>query len=730
MIVNALKSAVQTSEVLDHKVASISLNPVILHVLSKDLYQKNVESPFREVLINALDAHIESCVDRPVEILLPTIWQEQFSIRDFGTGLSHEDFMAIYLDYGNSSRRGSNEVHGGLGLGTKSPLAYTTSFTVTSYHNEDGGTKARIYIVYYNEDNLPCVDLISCIDTTESTGIKVQYTTSSSNDYIQFRQAALNILPRIPKEKYVLLGDQHGIVFKDLELHAEQVLGPITLRAGNGISIIMGFVAYKMELKTVKDFIQAKSLTLNIGGKTVNAVSIVDNITKNNHVEILSSIGEYPVHPSREYVNVTPRAISTFLADLQRGINKLFAEEELDFEQDTFRYRLLGTLPEDKANLKVRARYIRQHESKHYWEKTEVPNQSNNYLDLIHRHSEQTEPIYVAKLIQFDLTDYLGSGRRYYEFPADFPKKTTLLVIDKEYGTDPQILDILNKFPVWDLDAEVAAFRKERDEEALSRSPAVERMRRTRVVVKSIQDPKHNILVYNGLSSGEHKVDWNSATHNIQSLKALKKEVYWVATRVGCVDGVGAAILMRFLEFKDLIPEYKRPVIIGLPASRGTKTVEKAFKPLSELDVWIDAFLKSAYVQRRSFFHSLQVNNVIGYGSNLQTVKAYGPADWLIRFEALCNKYGIQKAPVIRGPNNLLIKARIDDIAVKFPTTRGWGYNGNDILFTAVSTWAEQVAEFTNNKPTGAKSKNAQAVRALKAAERINNQLIGEKSTT
>lgn len=697
------KHTVETSKVIDHKVATISMNPIIMHILSRDLYQKNVESPFREILMNSLDAHTEAGTEQPVEILLPSIWQETFSIRDFGKGLSHERFMDIYLDYGFSDKRENDLQIGGLGLGCKSPLAYTTSFSVESYHNG----QLRTYLIFYNEDNLPCVDLISCVDTTKPSGLKVQFTTVSSNDFIQFGQSARNLLPRIPKDKYILVGHDHGITVEELELPKGQVLGPLTLRSGSGISIVMGFVAYKMELKTVKDFILSKNLTLRLGDSVINASVVINNMTKNNSIEITSSIGSYPVHPSREYVNITPRAITTLLEDIQRGINELFQDEGLDFEQDTFRFRLLGSLPEEKADLKVRARYIYQNteRNRYYWDKIEVPNQSNNYLDLISRHAERVEPLYVAKLTQFDMTDYLGNGRRNYEFPELFPKKTGLLVIDNEYPTDQRILDALDKYQTWNLDEDVEKFRKERTEEEHQIKHKIS-PRRRRTVVKSIQDPKHNILVHNLSSSGEHKVDWNSATHNVQSLKDLKKEIYWTATRIGCTDGISAKTIMRFVDLEKLIPKYKHPIIIGLPASRGTKTIEKTFKPLTELDAWIDTFLKSPYVQRRSYFHSLLVNNAIPYTSDLTVIKAYGPADWLIRLSNLGCKYGIVVSPVVKGPEDPLIKSRVKDIMTKFPTTRGWGYTGHGIDALAISAWAKQVTEFTNNKPTGAKSKH------------------------
>lgn len=703
MILNTHKSEIKTSETLDHQVATVSLNPVVMHILSRDLYQKHIESPFREVLTNALDAHIEAGQTKPVEIHLPNMWDEVFYVRDFGKGLEHEAFMGIYLDYGNSTRRDSNDVTGGFGLGTKSPLAYTSSFAVTSYH---GGEK-RDYLVYYNEDSIPCVDLLS-VEPSSETGIKVQFTTRNSNDWYQFRQAAENILSRVLPELYTT-----NVEIKRQDLSGKE-LGPLILREGSGINVIMGFVSYKMEESTVLDYLSSKDFKIQAGGQELSAYNAIQNLVRSNCVDIISSIGEYPVHPSREYINITPRAIALLMRDVQNGLNALFAGSTLNLEEDVYKYKLTHTVDSLHADLPVRARMMPVHNN---WYKLYVPAQLDTYLELVRTVANHNGKFTVAGLPQFDYTDYLGGGRRSYRYPADFPKDHVLLIYDNEDKTDDLVKEALAICPHWDLTQEVANYRVEKNKERENEQYGWVTVGRTkwrapRTAVKSMQDPKHNILLLKEGCAGTRKEHWQSAQHNAQSLKDLGKEIYWVPTRIGKIEDSNQDardIITKLTELWALIFDKNKPVVVGLPASKGTKKIEAEFKPLSELNAWLDALSASPYVQRRMRLKGL-FNKLLGepfYENRLEPVRAYGHADWILRIMALCRRDSIQAAQVlsITDQEYAIFATKIKDLRIKFPDAfQSWG--SSHVSDVDLSFWAQQVAEFTNCKPTGAKSKN------------------------
>lgn len=110
------------------------------HLMSvlTDLYSDTELAVVREYSTNALDAHIDAGVTRPIEVTLPSPLAPFFRVKDYGTGLSAEDIRNVFSRYGTSTKRESNSVVGMLGLGCKSALTYSDSFTVVS--TKDGRT--------------------------------------------------------------------------------------------------------------------------------------------------------------------------------------------------------------------------------------------------------------------------------------------------------------------------------------------------------------------------------------------------------------------------------------------------------------------------------------------------------------------------------------------------------------------------------------------------------------
>lgn len=104
-------------------------------ILSSGLYSNKIRAIIRELCCNAHDAHKSAGTqDTPFEISLPSTFSPVLVIKDFGTGLSHEDVMTIYTTYFESTKNNSNDFIGQLGLGSKSPFSYTNQFLVESRH--------------------------------------------------------------------------------------------------------------------------------------------------------------------------------------------------------------------------------------------------------------------------------------------------------------------------------------------------------------------------------------------------------------------------------------------------------------------------------------------------------------------------------------------------------------------------------------------------------------------
>ena len=108
----------------------------IFNVLRNQLYSDKVLAVIREYSTNAVDAHTEvGKKNEPILVTLPNQMSPYFKVRDFGRGLTEKEIGQIYAMYGESTKRGTNEQIGQLGLGSKSAFAYGDNFVINSFVN-------------------------------------------------------------------------------------------------------------------------------------------------------------------------------------------------------------------------------------------------------------------------------------------------------------------------------------------------------------------------------------------------------------------------------------------------------------------------------------------------------------------------------------------------------------------------------------------------------------------
>ena len=248
-------------------------------ILSDGLYADKIKAVIRELSTNAYDAHIEvGKGDEPFLVHLPNRFEPNFYIRDYGTGLSHEDCMNLYTTYFGSTKTDSNDAIGCLGLGSKSPFAYTDSFTVTSYFN---GEK-RVYNSFKNEHDEPVFVLLSEEASDEVNGIEVmlsvaEYDVEEFKDKAQEIYQYFKVIPKFDDDteivvpEYLLKGSIWGLQAKDDKRGYHQ-----SFEAG----AIMGQVRYPIDVDQIEDR------------------SVKDLL--NSGVEIHFDIGDLDITPSRE----------------------------------------------------------------------------------------------------------------------------------------------------------------------------------------------------------------------------------------------------------------------------------------------------------------------------------------------------------------------------------------------------------------------------------------------
>ena len=167
---------------------SIEASQQAFAVLSSTIYEDKIKAPIRELSTNAYDAHVEAgCSDKPFEVHLPNAIDPEFRVRDYGVSMSHEDVMSLYTTYFGSNKRNSNSLNGCLGLGSKSPFAYTNQFWVTAY--KDG--KKRNYVATVDTDGSRLDEYPEC-DTDEADGFEVGFVVKE-DDFATFKSRATQV---------------------------------------------------------------------------------------------------------------------------------------------------------------------------------------------------------------------------------------------------------------------------------------------------------------------------------------------------------------------------------------------------------------------------------------------------------------------------------------------------------------------------------------------------------
>ena len=247
MVIDTQKTEITTNTSSDIVSFQIEANAVAFETLTATLYKNPIKAIVRELATNAYDAQVDNGnKERPFKVNVPTKINPVFSIRDYGTGLSHEDMMQVYTTIFKSTRRNSNESIGGLGLGSKTPFSYGTSFNVTSYVD---GVK-RVYGAFKVDGN-PSITLQGTFDTDEENGLLVTVPVRKEDVYTWENEAIrvyqyfnvppvcnINIPEAFQEDELLVEGDTYK-VFKTGRYNKME------------IKVIMGQVEYDVDVRAI-----------------------------------------------------------------------------------------------------------------------------------------------------------------------------------------------------------------------------------------------------------------------------------------------------------------------------------------------------------------------------------------------------------------------------------------------------------------------------------------------
>ena len=278
------------------------------NILSSGLYANKIRAIIRELSCNAVDSHIAAGKqDTPFDVHLPNQLEPWFAIRDYGTGLTHEQVTNIYTTYFESTKTNSNEFIGALGLGSKSPFSYTDNFTVTAIKDGNKG----IYTAFINEAGVPSIALMATEETTEPSGVEVKFSVNDQWDYSKFADEARQVYTYF-KLRPVVSG-KTNFEFRNVDyLDKDIIPGVHSYKDGRQSVAIMGNIAYPIQIPHADNSLGDLRGLLNCG------------------LEMHFGIGELDFQASREglsYIPQTIEAIKVKLEALNAALATVLAKE-------------------------------------------------------------------------------------------------------------------------------------------------------------------------------------------------------------------------------------------------------------------------------------------------------------------------------------------------------------------------------------------------------------------
>lgn len=313
MRMNTEQTTIERSGTFEQGAFKINASAHAFKILSSGLYSDKITAVIRELCCNALDGHIKAGKkDVPFLVKLPTSFDPEFIVEDYGTGLSHDLMMHLYTTYFLSDKNDTDDLIGGLGLGSKSPFALTDSFTVISRQNGE----RRSYTAYLSEDGTPALALMSTEYTDEPNGLTVAVPVPSSETY-GWRERAEKLLGRFPT-----LPTVKGVGTFEPRVPEYVVEGDgWAVRKSSGYSYrpqgkaVMGVVAYTLDAESMQK-----------AGADVLAVMRMP-------IDIHFEIGEVEVAPSREGLSYTKRTQAAIIDRIAK-IKEEMAEKYADAMSD------------------------------------------------------------------------------------------------------------------------------------------------------------------------------------------------------------------------------------------------------------------------------------------------------------------------------------------------------------------------------------------------------------
>lgn len=310
--------------------ATIATSAHMFRVLS-GLYSDTIGAVLREIGCNAADAHTDAGEPlRPIEVKLPNAMDRTFYIKDHGPGLDEESVRGLYLTYGASTKRDRADLIGALGLGCKSPLAYTHTFTVVSVR--DG--VQRHFTVYLDDTGVPAVAKTGEVPASADWphGLMVTFPVAPS-DFSAFANKARAIYRwfAVPP---TLLGVGMGEEVRPAKAQYSLAGGLLKARFTESTTsgVVMGSIRYPFDSATMWGGVNDTSLA-PVPIELRDQFRALAKKVFAGDVTLSVALGEVMFVPSREHLDYNPATIRSLVSLQYRALQALASHVRAELEQ-------------------------------------------------------------------------------------------------------------------------------------------------------------------------------------------------------------------------------------------------------------------------------------------------------------------------------------------------------------------------------------------------------------
>lgn len=291
-------------EGLKSRAFGFQLNAKMYDIVINKLYQNKAGAVIRELFANAWDSHVAAGnTDTPIEIHMPSWLDQNFGIRDYGTGIPHDNFEDIYCNVGESTKEDSNEFIGAFGLGSKTPFTMTDTYIIENWH---GGRKTTW--LCFKSNGTPECSKVGDEPSDEPTGLQCSFSFDSKETVDEFKRELPKQLMFFPKKPDV---SGMEVQWKVIPKHEPEDTY-FFMDAGNMSRynmvhyVVMGNVSYPFTQSQVG---LDRDMSLN------------PLFESGKQVVLLAKLGDVDIPPSREQLELTDKTkkyISSSLADIMQ----------------------------------------------------------------------------------------------------------------------------------------------------------------------------------------------------------------------------------------------------------------------------------------------------------------------------------------------------------------------------------------------------------------------------